>query len=339
MMNITNYPDWCVCPISNEVMDDPVIVDAPCHHTVNRSTLEKWSKEQRSSNSTNNKIAMTCPVCSTLLRSEIFSSPNVLLREAIHEFFRCSHNRTQRKISLHHWAMAQKQLGVHRCALHPDQPSHECLHCIWKDYNIHENDTIKSIVSTMRQYPSDVHIIEQGCTVLANRLAAKEVGVRTELTQRYFVVFLLNTMKEHNNEASSNILYQAFRVLRNLPFWNEEHSKVITKGGGIKLMLEILKLHPKQVQRYGYWFLYGLCHHYNPAVKEVLENDGLSIVQDTLAFCSRSRSLDKDEEKNSYDDVRFEAQRLQTEILEQQEQQQKAKTKAAVIFWNKNFKQ
>lgn len=269
MHEITNYPDWCTCPVSNDIMEDPVIVDAPCLHTVNRSTLDKW------------KDHGTCPLCSTPFRSMdgIFSSPNVPLREAIQEFFRTSHNRIQRKISLHNWTLAQKQLGVQRCSLHPDQPSHECLSCIWKDYNIHENDTVDGIVGTMRQHPSDKRIVEQGCRVLANRLSAKEVGMKTELSQQYFLVFVFNTMKEHKHAPT--LIHQAFRVLRYLPFWNEEHAKTIAEEGGTTAMLEILRLHEDQpnVQRYGCWFLYGLCKHYNPSVERIQSNGGLDLVQ------------------------------------------------------------
>jgi hypothetical protein len=65
-------PDWCYCPVTDEIMSDPVIVDASCKHTVDRSTFREWIARDNA----------VCPICSTSLNS-LHVSPNVPLRDAI----------------------------------------------------------------------------------------------------------------------------------------------------------------------------------------------------------------------------------------------------------------
>jgi hypothetical protein len=64
--------EWTICPVSLEVMKDPVIVDAICLHTCDRSSLDKWI----------DKGGKTCPICGVNLRSKR-AQPNALLRDAI----------------------------------------------------------------------------------------------------------------------------------------------------------------------------------------------------------------------------------------------------------------
>ena len=68
----TEAPAWAVCPITLEVMTDPVTVDSPCQHTFSRHAIKKWMNQRK----------MTCPECSASLRSSILS-PNSHLRDAI----------------------------------------------------------------------------------------------------------------------------------------------------------------------------------------------------------------------------------------------------------------
>ena len=64
-----DLPEDCFCPITNQVMDDPVILDANCHHTVSREAAQQWFGHNKS----------TCPVCGIEVDSHHLS-PNVQLR-------------------------------------------------------------------------------------------------------------------------------------------------------------------------------------------------------------------------------------------------------------------
>ena len=64
-----NLPDDCFCPIINQVMEDPIIVDAPCHHTLSRQAARQWYGMGKS----------TCPVCGIEVTSHHLS-PNVQVR-------------------------------------------------------------------------------------------------------------------------------------------------------------------------------------------------------------------------------------------------------------------
>jgi len=70
----TTLPDFCYCPISNEIMYDPVIVDGRvCKCTVSRSAFEEWVSTREHN---------TCPICGAqLLSTNKF--PNSLLADAI----------------------------------------------------------------------------------------------------------------------------------------------------------------------------------------------------------------------------------------------------------------
>ena len=69
-----NDPDYFLCPVSAEIMTDPVIVGASCGHTVARETHKRWTETKR-----------TCPVCGIELRS-IHVAPNVPLRDAVSHY-------------------------------------------------------------------------------------------------------------------------------------------------------------------------------------------------------------------------------------------------------------
>ena len=64
-----NLPEDCLCPITNQVMDDPIIVDANCHHTMSREAAKRWFSLGKT----------TCPVCGIEVGSHHLS-PNVQLR-------------------------------------------------------------------------------------------------------------------------------------------------------------------------------------------------------------------------------------------------------------------
>jgi hypothetical protein len=64
--------EWTICPVSLEVMKDPVIVDAMCLHTCDRSSFDEWV----------DKGGKTCPICGVNLRSKQ-AQPNTHLRDAI----------------------------------------------------------------------------------------------------------------------------------------------------------------------------------------------------------------------------------------------------------------
>jgi hypothetical protein len=64
--------EWTICPVSLEVMKDPVIVDAMCLHTCDRSSFDEWI----------DKGGKTCPICGVNLRSKR-AQPNTHLRDAI----------------------------------------------------------------------------------------------------------------------------------------------------------------------------------------------------------------------------------------------------------------
>lgn len=67
-------PSFCVCPVTMEIMRDPVIVDAPCKHTCSRQAMERWLVRE--------EAAATCPICGIELTSSQLS-PNSMLRDAI----------------------------------------------------------------------------------------------------------------------------------------------------------------------------------------------------------------------------------------------------------------
>jgi len=70
-------PSWACCPILYTLMtepNDPVVVDAPCAHTVGRQTHQRWMWRRQAK--------QTCPVCNCPLRSPQ-AAPNAPLREAI----------------------------------------------------------------------------------------------------------------------------------------------------------------------------------------------------------------------------------------------------------------
>ena len=64
-----DLPEDCFCPITNQVMEDPIIVDAQCHHTLSRQAAQQWYGMGKS----------TCPVCGIEVASHHLS-PNVQVR-------------------------------------------------------------------------------------------------------------------------------------------------------------------------------------------------------------------------------------------------------------------
>ena len=45
-------PPDCFCPITTEIMDDPVIIDAACNHTISRVAAQRWLESHSN-----------CPLC------------------------------------------------------------------------------------------------------------------------------------------------------------------------------------------------------------------------------------------------------------------------------------
>jgi len=76
----SGYPNSWKCPISHDVMRDPVIVDASCGHTFERRSIEQWMQQNTGVEN------MTCPLCRSHLRSQHLA-PNVGLRESIDMFY------------------------------------------------------------------------------------------------------------------------------------------------------------------------------------------------------------------------------------------------------------
>lgn len=69
-------PSYCICPVTLEIMRDPVIVDAPCKHTCSRQAMERWLA------AASEEAANTCPICGTKLASSLLS-PNSMVCDAI----------------------------------------------------------------------------------------------------------------------------------------------------------------------------------------------------------------------------------------------------------------
>ena len=68
-------PDWAVCPVTHQIMSDPVTVDSLCLHNCQREVMVEWLDRGH----------MTCPACSHQLRSSAFA-PNAIIRDAIQDF-------------------------------------------------------------------------------------------------------------------------------------------------------------------------------------------------------------------------------------------------------------
>ena len=70
---IEDLPESCYCPITNELMSDPCIVDATCCHTLARESALQWFEISRE---------CVCPVCGAKLRS-LKLIPNTVARDLI----------------------------------------------------------------------------------------------------------------------------------------------------------------------------------------------------------------------------------------------------------------
>jgi len=84
---IPQLPSSCYCPITCELLTDPVIVDADCSCTVSREAMKQWSDQNKT----------TCPVCNSVLRSYVLK-PNAQLRETI-EFLVAQPSLSEKKPS------------------------------------------------------------------------------------------------------------------------------------------------------------------------------------------------------------------------------------------------
>jgi hypothetical protein len=78
LINISEIP---CCPISHEMLQDPIILDCVCHGTVSRSSFMKWHLHQDASIFIHGGRPL-CPICGSGLRSVHFV-PNVPLREML----------------------------------------------------------------------------------------------------------------------------------------------------------------------------------------------------------------------------------------------------------------
>ena len=76
---VNDLPDSCLCPVSAEIMLDPVCVDsASCRCVVDRTSFQRWVQQNGNN---------TCPVCLSLLRSsQVFPQPQLadMIRHIIH---------------------------------------------------------------------------------------------------------------------------------------------------------------------------------------------------------------------------------------------------------------
>lgn len=72
---VRELPDSCLCPISNEVLVDPVIMDSMCKHSCSREAFKRWYGDGH----------RDCPLCRAPLRSPNVA-PNVQLRQVVLDF-------------------------------------------------------------------------------------------------------------------------------------------------------------------------------------------------------------------------------------------------------------
>ena len=69
----THLPESCYCPITNELMSDPCIVDGKCCHTISREAVLQWFEVSRQ---------RVCPVCGIRLRSRGLT-PNTVAKDLV----------------------------------------------------------------------------------------------------------------------------------------------------------------------------------------------------------------------------------------------------------------
>jgi hypothetical protein len=275
-----DLPEWMKCPITGEIMTDPVIMDCDCKYTCSREAFVKWVIEQEKT---------TCPLRCKLRSSD--ASPNMTARDAV-EYFLNDLGRTGsrprnndstdenvfvRKVvalssaSDHH--AAAKLLAELKTLAHANDDNKR---------NIADVGGIACVTNSMEQHYDHSRVQNHACRVLMELalVADNQILIR----QAGGISMVISVMRRHKNNAK--VQEQGCGALRTLAYKNPHNIVSIVDEGGVYSVTNAMqkRLSNATVQQQGCGALGNFAYKNAESKIEVEEAGGIACVVKAMQY-------------------------------------------------------
>ena len=261
--SIDGLPESCYCPVTNELMSDPCIVDAPCCHTLARESALQWFDIS---------IDRVCPICGVKLRS-LKLTPNAVARDLV---------------AMYEYTHVVRENAAEACKEH--DTTHQTggkknASLFGKVFRRRNNSQIQTISFQKGRLNEEA---KQKSTDKVNNLTDKQVldFLLTITSVRDIVQVMVD--RPLNAAIQGRACHRLVDVSRGIKIEeNDDEQEDFLKlksTGAIRLILASMKNFSDSlyVQKCACWALYIITYKNDLYRREVVQNSGLSVIMNSI---------------------------------------------------------